>query len=470
VDATVYERVLNVAQRLAGSADLDEVLAAVIDALRDVLRAERASVFQFVPAPDEGREGARTPREVEAVASHGESAWGSPGQDGSFFATKAHGLPGDMTLPGDAGLIGEAARTRRLINTPDARRDPRFNAEVDRCTGFETRSILTIPLLDERRELVGVAQALNKRSDERAEAPGDRAARGDAEAVFTVDDESIASHLAAIAGVALRRAALLAAARRREALEAELRVARLIQRASVPGRDGEVSVIERAGLRIAGAWAPASETAGDVWDAFAAPRDAEATWLLLADAAGHGVGPALSVSRVSAMLHACTAAGVSLAETAGIINRRLSEELPPGLFVTAFIARASRAREANGGVDVEYVAGGQAPILIWRRDDGDVRTLGATAPPLGVTEWDAPARDCVGRTTIRRGEALLVVSDGVLEAGAARSGRLGDSFGVAGVRRTLKADDGLADAAGRLLAAVADRADDDRTVLAIEPM
>uniref|UniRef100_G1PLD7 Phosphodiesterase n=1 Tax=Myotis lucifugus TaxID=59463 RepID=G1PLD7_MYOLU len=42
--------------------------------------------------------------------------------------------------------------------------DPRFNAEVDQITGYRTQSILCMPIKNHREEVVGVAQAINKKS------------------------------------------------------------------------------------------------------------------------------------------------------------------------------------------------------------------------------------------------------------------------------------------------------------------
>ena len=50
----------------------------------------------------------------------------------------------------NVGLAGECARSRRIIRVDDAYADQRFNPEVDRRTGFRTRSILTLPLLDHK--------------------------------------------------------------------------------------------------------------------------------------------------------------------------------------------------------------------------------------------------------------------------------------------------------------------------------
>lgn len=50
---SAYESILSVAHRLSSTSDLAEVLAMIIDALRDLLAAERASVFQYDEEADE---------------------------------------------------------------------------------------------------------------------------------------------------------------------------------------------------------------------------------------------------------------------------------------------------------------------------------------------------------------------------------------------------------------------------------
>ncbi|CAG13617.1 unnamed protein product, partial [Tetraodon nigroviridis] len=44
--------------------------------------------------------------------------------------------------------------------------DSRFNAEVDLITGYKTQSILCLPIKNQRDEVVGVAQAINKKSSD----------------------------------------------------------------------------------------------------------------------------------------------------------------------------------------------------------------------------------------------------------------------------------------------------------------
>jgi len=58
------------------------------------------------------------------------------------------------------GIAGTVAQTGQPIFIQDARSDPRFCARVDEQTGFETRSIICLPLRV-RGELIGVLEVIN---------------------------------------------------------------------------------------------------------------------------------------------------------------------------------------------------------------------------------------------------------------------------------------------------------------------
>ena len=58
---------------------------------------------------------------------------------------------------------GAAAASGETIRIEDAYADPRFNREVDRKTGFTTRSILSLPVKDQDGHVFAVAQLLNRK-------------------------------------------------------------------------------------------------------------------------------------------------------------------------------------------------------------------------------------------------------------------------------------------------------------------
>jgi putative ABC transport system ATP-binding protein len=93
----------------------------------------------------------------------------------------------DIRLPIGEGVAGHVARTGEVLNIPDAYQSPLFNREVDRRTGYRTRSILCAPVLDTAKRTFAVAQLLNK---------GGRAA-------FDEDDEQKFREFAGSMGVIL---------------------------------------------------------------------------------------------------------------------------------------------------------------------------------------------------------------------------------------------------------------------------
>src|SRR5262249_49381861 len=135
-----------------------------------------------------------------------------------------------LRVPADRGLVGTVARTRQMINVPDAYADPRFNQAVDQKTGFRTRSILTVPLTDHEDVLVGVLQVLNKKSG-----------------TFGREDEFIASVLGAQAGVAIQRARLMQEVFVKKRMQRDLDIARTIQQGYLPKTNPQIEGFDLAG-------------------------------------------------------------------------------------------------------------------------------------------------------------------------------------------------------------------------------
>ena len=79
-----------------------------------------------------------------------------------LFSRSAAGTGSEIRFPANKGLAGECFTKNAVINIPDAYQDKRFNAEFDRKTGFRTRSILCLPILNGEGVPIGVIQAINK--------------------------------------------------------------------------------------------------------------------------------------------------------------------------------------------------------------------------------------------------------------------------------------------------------------------
>ena len=66
-----------------------------------------------------------------------------------------------VELPIDSGIVGHAIMTGEKIIINDAYSDPRFNPEIDKMTGYKTKSIMVIPMFDNDNNIIGAFQAIN---------------------------------------------------------------------------------------------------------------------------------------------------------------------------------------------------------------------------------------------------------------------------------------------------------------------
>jgi adenylate cyclase len=98
-----------------------------------------------------------------------------------------------IRLPNHVGIAGAVFSSAKAINIPYAYADLRFNPAFDKKTGFFTRSILCVPIINKHGKTIGVTQVLNKRGGP-----------------FTGDDESRLRAFTAQISIALENAKLFA--------------------------------------------------------------------------------------------------------------------------------------------------------------------------------------------------------------------------------------------------------------------
>jgi sigma-B regulation protein RsbU (phosphoserine phosphatase) len=372
--AETLERILQVTRQLAAPFELQEMLGQVVDAGIAVLSADRGSVFLYEQATDE----------LVGYVTTGMEA---------------------LRIPAGKGIAGECARTREVVNVPDCYADPRFNPEVDRKTRYRTRCLLAVPLVGHDDSLVGVLQLLNKKNG-----------------TFGEEDERIAHALAAQCAVALQRVRMTEELLVKEKIQRELAVAREVQMGFLPRRMPDL-----AGYDLAGTSIPADETGGDTYDVVALGPDRVS--LLLGDATGHGIGPALSATQVRAMLRIALRLGAGVAETLVNINDQLEQDLASNRFVTAFLGTLE-AQDHR----VIYHSAGQAPLMHFHAAGDECEWLASTTLPLGLM---APmALKQAATIDLAPGDILGLITDGVFECEDAE----GRQFGEAGVERLVRED------------------------------
>jgi len=74
--------------------------------------------------------------------------------------------PLEIRIPLTAGIAGQVATTGEARNIRDVYDEPLFNREVDQKTGYRTRSMLCVPIINSKNRVFAVAQLLNKNGGE----------------------------------------------------------------------------------------------------------------------------------------------------------------------------------------------------------------------------------------------------------------------------------------------------------------
>jgi serine phosphatase RsbU (regulator of sigma subunit) len=254
-------------------------------------------------------------------------------------------------------------------------------------------------------------------------------------------------------------------------LEGDLQVARRIQQDTLPERIPIVT-----GFDI-DAWSePADETGGDTYDVIGyrrvpgerGPRlstaEADRAVLLLADATGHGIGPALSVTQVRAMLRMAIRLGEDFPAVIRHLNAQLCADLTEGRFVSAWLGLLDATEQTLTGFSC-----GQGPLLYYRAAEGTCAALETDTVPFGCiedleVELRAPIR-------MEPGDIFVALSDGVVDAERMGGERFGTGRVIEVVTRHCRSS--AAELTAALREAVADftgavGAEDDRTGLVVK--
>jgi putative ABC transport system ATP-binding protein len=124
-------RVIDISENDAFESMLEQVLEALTMKLGGIVGAERATLF--------------------LVDRQRGELWSKVTQEAD-----------EIRFSIEAGVAGHVARSGQPMTVRDAYREPLFNPEIDRRTGFRTRNILCMPVLDSRGEVFAVMQMLNK--------------------------------------------------------------------------------------------------------------------------------------------------------------------------------------------------------------------------------------------------------------------------------------------------------------------
>lgn len=130
-NATRSQKLTLFAKELLTKNSLEEGLPHIAKYAKDVMEADRCSIFLL----DE--------------------------QKNELWTTLADGIE-RIAVPADKGIVGYTLKVKKPVITNDAYSHPEFLPDVDKQSGYKTQSIITAPIFDSQRQIVGVLELLNK--------------------------------------------------------------------------------------------------------------------------------------------------------------------------------------------------------------------------------------------------------------------------------------------------------------------
>ena len=161
---------LAISRLLTSSVDLPSLLKLIVTSVTELLECEASSLFLIDPTGE------------QLILS--------------VVTGPVRGEIKELRLNINEGIAGWVAKNRKSLIVNDAKHDPRFSPAVDKATGFQTSSILAVPLMDQG-QIVGVLEILNTAKAKQ----------------FDQSDLELLSAFGSYAAVALRNAELLATMR-----------------------------------------------------------------------------------------------------------------------------------------------------------------------------------------------------------------------------------------------------------------
>ena len=205
------------------------------------------------------------------------------------------------------------------------------------------------------------------------------------------------------------------------AQEEEFRIAREVQERLFPAGPPEL-----AGYDIAGASRPATATGGDYFDFIATPKGR--LLIVVGDVTGHGIGPAMLMADARAYLRALALSCQKFEDILTQARHLLIEDLGEEHFITLLFAELDPAagiwRFINAGHPTGYVLA----------SDGRIKAeMAANTAAVGIDRNEELL--VPGRIALEKGDLLLLLTDGILEAQSKSGEEFGEGRALDLVRR-----------------------------------
>jgi len=181
-----------IGKQLSSQRDIDQLLELILRKSREITDADAGSLYLV----EEGKEGNPDQLRFELAQN-----------DTVPVSFRKSYVPLD-----DSSIAGYVARSKKVVNVADAYRLPEgssfhISRSFDEKSGYRTKSMLVVPMLDHEDKVIGVVQLINKKRERGSVLQ--RALIDEQVIPFTTNDEQLASSLASQAAVAFENTDLL---------------------------------------------------------------------------------------------------------------------------------------------------------------------------------------------------------------------------------------------------------------------
>jgi serine phosphatase RsbU (regulator of sigma subunit)/pSer/pThr/pTyr-binding forkhead associated (FHA) protein len=282
---------------------------------------------------------------------------------------------------------------------------------------FKIRSVMCVPLLDSQSQPLGAIQVDTQDRNKK----------------FSLDDLSMLTIVANLAGVALEKAKLHETVLAREKEQKEMDIARKVQLGFLPQTLPDV-----LGYEFFSHYSPAQTVGGDYYDFIPLPGGRVA--VVLGDVAGKGVPAALLVAKLSSEVKFSLVTSPTLAQAVCLLN----EQMIQGGMGDRFVTLVVMVIDPSAHVVTVVNAGHMSPKL-YRAGTGelvDAISLDNTGVPVGALAG-YPYEQVTLPLDV--GDSMVVFTDGVDDAMNQR----GERFGGDHVDGALAPDDSALAADGQ---------------------
>jgi len=129
-----YSKLADFGRKLLDQKSLNDGLPLISKYAKEVMKADRCSIF------------------IHDISK------------GELWTTLADGIE-KITVNSDKGIVGHTLSEKKPLIVNDPYGHEHFLSAVDKDTGYETKNIITSPIFNSKREIIGILELLNKEED-----------------------------------------------------------------------------------------------------------------------------------------------------------------------------------------------------------------------------------------------------------------------------------------------------------------